>query len=608
MSAATAAAATKAVGFHWADYVVFSLFLVLSAAIGLFAAFQHRKATPEQMLTGNRKLPLVPVTLSLVASFMSAIFVLGVPGEAYVNSTEYWLIGLGYIPAQLFTAYFVMPVFYKLKLISAYQYLEIRFNRVIRIMGSLTFILEMVLYLAVVMYAPALALSQVTGLSMDISILGTGLVCTLYTALGGIKAVVWTDAFQMVIILAGFMVLVVRGASNVGGWGVVMDRAFEGQRFTWDLDLDPNPFIRHTFWTLFIGGTMMSLTVYAGNQALLQRYLSVRSITTARWAIMLHLPISEFFLALAMLSGLVMYATYEGCDPIALGVVSKGDQLIPLFVMQTLGDLPGIPGLFVACVYSAALSTVSSGINSLAAVTLEDFVKPLMKRVLGTHGSDRLCCIITVASSVFFGLGTIGLAYMAGVVGNTVLQIAQSIFGMVGGPLMGLILVGMFMPCVNSWGAGVGLVVSLGVSFWVGLGAIFNPKQAPSSLPPLTTLMCNISDAAVNGTFHVLSSPATNLPVTVSMDTTPAAAAESDPLVDVWYRLSYQHFATLAILVSIIVSLLVSALTGFNKNREVDPQTYYDIFGYFRKKQDQHTDLMAEIDHDLNHRTENTKL
>ncbi|XP_076449745.1 sodium-coupled monocarboxylate transporter 1-like [Babylonia areolata] len=600
------------VGFHWADYVVFSAALLISAAIGLFAAIKHRKATAEQLLTGNRKLPLLPVSLSLAASFMSAIFVLGVPGEAYVNSTEYWLIGLGYIPAELLTCFLIMPVFYRLKLTSAYQYLEIRFNRLIRILGSLTFTLQMILYMAVVMYAPALALSQVTNLSMDVSILATGLVCTLYTALGGIKAVVWTDAFQMLVILAGFLALNLRGAHNVGGWGVVMDRAFEGGRFTWDLDMDPNPFIRHTFWTLFIGGTMTSLIVYSSNQAMLQRYLSVRSERTAKWAIMIHLPISELFLALAMMSGLVMYATYYGCDPIASGVVAKGDQLIPLFVMQTLGDMPGLPGLFVACVYSAALSTVSSGVNSLAAVTLEDFFKTSLKKLTGGHASSRLYSIVTVGSATFYGLVTIGLAYMAGVMGKTVLQIALSIFGMVGGPLMGLLLVGMFFPCVNCWGAGVGLVCSLGISLWVGLGAIFNPKSAPSALPPLNTLLCNVTDVVVNGTpavltsadivmngtYTVLSSTAASLTTNDTLGTTMSMPAESDPLVDVWYRLSYQHFGTLAIIISIVVGILVSAVTGFNKNNEVDHRTYYDVLGCCRKKdtQKEQTDLIAQID------------
>ncbi|KAK7498041.1 hypothetical protein BaRGS_00010629 [Batillaria attramentaria] len=483
---------TEIIGFHWADYVVFTAVLVISAVIGLVSAVKHRRATADQLLTGNRKLPLIPVTLSLTVSFISAVSILGIPAEGYFNSTEYWLVGLGFIPAQIITCFLIMPVFYKLQLTSAYQYLELRFNRIIRLMGSFTFIVEMVMYMAVAMYAPALAL--MANLSMEVSILASGLVCTLYTALGGIRAVVWTDAFQVVIILAGYLTLIVMGTRSVGGWSVVMDRAREGDRFTWDLDMRPDPFIRHTFWTLFVGGTFASLVVYASNQAMLQRYLSVRNLKTARMTILLHLPFSEVFLALGMLSGLVMYAFYYGCDPLKLGI------LMPLFVLQTLGDYPGLPGLFVACIYSAALSTISSGVNSLAAVTLEDFLRPWVDRVAGGRRSSRLHSVVTVVLALVYGLATIGLAYLAGILDSTILQIAISILGMVGGPLLGLLIVGIFFPCINSWGAGVGLVCSLCVSLWVGVGAILNTPPRRETFPRPNTLLCNVTDDVTNTT------------------------------------------------------------------------------------------------------------
>ncbi|XP_070198071.1 sodium-coupled monocarboxylate transporter 1-like isoform X2 [Littorina saxatilis] len=567
------AARTTARGFHWADYLVFGSVLAISAAIGITAAIKHRKASAEQLLTGNRKLPLIPVALSLAASFMSAIFVLGIPAEAYVNSAEYWLIGLGYIPAQIITCLLVMPVIYKLKLTSGYKYLEYRFNRTIRVLGSLTFTLEMVLYMAVATYAPALALSQATKLSMDVSILATGL--------GGIKAVVWTDAFQMSVILAGFVTLIIRGTYMAGGWDVVMERARQGERFTWDLDLDPDPFVRHTFWTLFIGGGMMSLTVYAANQTMLQRYLSMRNIKLARWTIFLHLSISEFFLVLAMLSGLVMYAFFYGCDPLTLGTVSKADQLMLLFVMETLGDFPGLPGLFVACVYSAALSTVSSGVNSLAAVTVEDFLGPCIKKFTKGKDSDRFKTIVTIVSAIVYGLATIGLAYLAGVMGKTVLTIALSVFGMVGGPLLGLLLLGLFFPCVNSWGAGFGLVISLAVSLWTGIGAVVNPaKSTPSSLPHLNTRLCNVTANDVNATLSTLGVTFTN-PL---MNTSTVAPETDGSGLNHWYRLSYQHYATLSVIVAVFVGLIVSALTGFNKGRVLDDRTYYDVLGCCKQR------------------------
>ncbi|PVD21445.1 hypothetical protein C0Q70_19618 [Pomacea canaliculata] len=567
--------------FHWADYLIFIAVIVISGIIGLYAAIKHRRATAQELLTGNRKLPLIPVTLSLAASFMSAIFILGTPSEAYLNSTEYWLVGLGYIPAQLLTCLLFMPVFYSLELTSAYQYLELRFNRVVRVMGSLTFTIEMILYMAVATYAPALALSQVTHLSMEISILASGLVCTLYTAFGGIKAVVWTDAFQTLIILAGLLAVIIRGVDITGGWSVVMEKAKRGGRFTWKLDLDPDPFQRHTFWTLVVGGCCTALTLYAGNQALLQRYLSVRSLTRARMTILLHLPITEIFLAMTMIVGLVMYAYYEGCDPLKHGDISKPDQMLPLFVMETLSVAPGLPGLFVACVYSAALSTVSSGVNSLAAVTLEDFLKPVLEKKFQGRPPQRLLSIITVSSALLYGLVTIGLAYLAGVVGSTILQVAMSIFGMVGGPLLALLMVGLFCPCVNSWGAGVGLVCSLVISLWVGIGPIVNPQKTVSTLPPLHTLGCDVIESNVTWsnvtlltTVHTLS--------TENVTTATSVSSSLGSGLATWYRLSYWHYSTLSIIVTFIVSIVVSGVTGFNKNRDIDRRTYYDIFACCR--------------------------
>ncbi|KAL8583175.1 hypothetical protein ACOMHN_046559 [Nucella lapillus] len=560
--------------FHWADYVVFGAVLAISAAIGLFAAFKHRKATAEQLLTGNRKLPILPVAMSLTASFLSAVTVLGLPLEVYVNNTEYWLTGLGLIVGALINAFVFMPVIYRLRLTSAYQYLEFRFSRTVRILGSLTFVLLMMMYMAIVMYAPALALSQVTGLSLEISILTTGLICTLYTALGGIKAVVWTDTFQTLVIMAGFLTMIVRGTITVGGWGVVMDRAFEGKRFTWDLDLNPDPFVRHTFWTLVIGSSVLSLSVYAANQAMLQRYISVSSINRARWAILCHIPMSQLFLALGIVTGMVIYAFYYGCDPLTRRLVSKPDQLVPYFVMDLMGHLPGLPGLFVACVYSAALSTVSSGVNSLAAVMLEDFFRPCLKKT--GKESERLKSIITIVSALVFGLVTIGLAYLAGELGQTILQVALSIYGMVGGPLLGLMLLGMLCPCINSWGAGSALVCSLAVSLWTGIGAVLNPapRFSDPSSQPLSIAMCNLSggDPASNYSSPTTTVSPSLLSAATSAMSTDAAAADTTTTaggqggpdswgLDQWYRLSYQYYALLSVIVSIVVGLLVSALT-----------------------------------------------
>ncbi|NXP07478.1 SC5A6 protein, partial [Thinocorus orbignyianus] len=152
------------------------------------------------------------------------------------------------------------------------QYLELRFNKTVRIFGTITFIFQMVIYMGVVLYAPALALNAGEGGgSWGDAVLTMGLVCTLYTTLGGLKAVIWTDVFQTLVMLAGQLAVIVVGAQRVGGMAHIWHVAQQQGKIS-GIDLDPDPFQRHTFWTLALGGVFMMLSLYGVNQAQVQRY------------------------------------------------------------------------------------------------------------------------------------------------------------------------------------------------------------------------------------------------------------------------------------------------------------------------------------------------
>ncbi|KAK3802994.1 hypothetical protein RRG08_005580 [Elysia crispata] len=367
--------------FQWQDYLMFSLMLVVSSLIGVFFALKNlrmKNTSSDEMLTGSRRLSALPVALSLVASFASASSLLGIPVQVYTQGGNQWLWAFGMIPCFLTVTFFIMPIFYRLRLTNAYEYLELRFNKTIRTMGSAAFTLIILIYMAAALYGPAVALSQVTGLSREISMLAIGLVCTFYTSIGGIRAVVWTDAFQIILVFVCSLIILSKGAIDVGGWDQVWHLAANGSRLPY-FDMDPDPFLPHTFWTFAIGGGLNLMTVYGGNQANLQRYGSVKTLAQARGALLACMVMWIVYISLQCLLGLVMYASFLTCDPLTSGMVSRKDQLVPLFVMETMGAWPGLPGFFVASIFSASISTVSSGINSLAAVTLEDVVKPIYK-------------------------------------------------------------------------------------------------------------------------------------------------------------------------------------------------------------------------------------
>ncbi|XP_039566876.1 sodium-dependent multivitamin transporter isoform X1 [Passer montanus] len=264
------------------DYSIFALLLVLSSAIGLFYALSgDRQRTVQEFLLANRDMGCLPVALSLLASFQSAVAILGVPAEIFRFGTEYWFLGCSYFLGLLIPAHIFIPVFYRLRITSTYEYLELRFNKTVRVFGTITFIFQMVIYMGVVLYAPALALNAVTGFDLWSAVLTMGLVCTLYTTLGGLKAVIWTDVFQTLVMLAGQVAVIVVGAWRVGGMARVW-RVAEQQGKIAGIDLDPNPLERHTFWSLSVGGVFMMLSLYGVNQAQVQRYLCARSERQAK--------------------------------------------------------------------------------------------------------------------------------------------------------------------------------------------------------------------------------------------------------------------------------------------------------------------------------------
>jgi SSS family transporter len=222
----------------------------------------------------------------------------------------------------------------------------------VRIAGALTFAFMVILYMAVVLYTPSIALAQVTGLSVALSICVCGIVCVIYTVAGGMKATIWNDFIQMIVIVVGLLVLIIVGAIRLDGnfW----DINDEFGRIEFD-NFDPDPTVRTSFWTQSIGGTFVSLAMYASSQTVIQKFLSVKKLKNAQKAVWVSAVTSTIFLVLVSLVGLIMFAYYAHCDPVKSGRIEKADQLVPLFVMDVMGDLHGLPGLFIAAAFSAAL-------------------------------------------------------------------------------------------------------------------------------------------------------------------------------------------------------------------------------------------------------------
>ncbi|RVE56322.1 hypothetical protein OJAV_G00219980 [Oryzias javanicus] len=567
--------------FGVTNYVVFALMLGVSACIGVYFAWvDRRKNSSGDFLTAGRTLTALPVSMSLTASAMSAITVLSNPAEVYRFGAIFGLFCISYFLGTIITSEIFLPIFYRLGFTSTYEYLELRFNKTIRLLGTVIFLFQTILVGGISVYGPALALNKVINMNLWIGISSTAAVCTFYCTLGGIKAVVWTDVFQLGIMLSGFLAVVIKAVIIQGGVSVIFSDAQQGGRLNfWDFDI--NPLRRHTFWTFVIGGTSICTTVYGVTPAAVQRYISCKSVTQARLAVYINLlGIWSCFLCIVF-SGLCLYSVYKDCDPWTAGQISSPDQLMPNLVMDILTVHPGLPGLFLAAVYSGSLSTVSSLINVLAAVTVEDLIKPYVRR------SERHLLVISKALSFFYGVVFIAMAGLASVLGG-MLQAYIIIGSVTGGPLLGLFSLGMLCPFANSKGGLSGLISGLIAALCVSLGEVISPSPPEMTRPlPLSTAGCNSTTTAPQLNWTTTALPeATRLAFT----TTQQSSEDMDPVAVAWLSPSYLYYNIIGALTTLAVGTIASLLTGGLKQK-VEPRltfqkedsTLYHFFEFLRK-------------------------
>ncbi|TDG40153.1 hypothetical protein AWZ03_013416 [Drosophila navojoa] len=540
------------------DYAILAVVLIISICIGVYYRYvDNKQSNTTAYFLADRSMGVTPVAFSLMASFMSAVTILGVSMEIYQYGTMFVIINISYVLATPVAAYLILPVFYRLKTASVYEYLELRFGYATRLVASITFSLQMILYMGIVVYAPALALEAVTGLSQIFSILIVGIVCTIYATMGGMKAVLITDIYQSILMFVSVFSIIIYTGIKAGSFDDVWKVAQETGRIDFT-NVSVDPTTRHSWFTQVLGGSATYLSLYGVNQAQVQRLLAVRNLRSARAALWWCLPILCLLSISTCFSGLCIYWYYRNCDPLLAGRVSSRDQIMPLFVVDTMGGYTGLAGLFVSGIFCASLSTISTAISSLAAVTLEDYLKPLMhscgKRTLTDHQTMWYSKLL----SAFFGALCIGVAFLAGSIGG-LLQAALSIFGIIGGPLLGLFTLGMYVTSANQKGAIGGLLLSLAISFWIGFG---QPK------PPIPSLEMSIAGCPADRSY------ATDIFLlqteTAHFRENPEPEPESSYFY--LYRISYMWYAPIGFVVSLFGGWLLSycmAAFKWDNNRQI---------------------------------------
>ncbi|XP_046853456.1 sodium-dependent multivitamin transporter-like [Xenia sp. Carnegie-2017] len=539
-------------GFHVADYVVFGLMLLISAAIGIYhGCTGGKQRTTNEYLLGNRSMKTFPITMSLLASFFSAITLLGVPSEVFTYGVQYNVLILSFFLITGTAAIIFAPIFYGLHLTSAHEYLELRYSYGVRKLGCFVFVVQYLLYLSVVLYAPSLALKAVAGVPLATSIISTGVVCTFYTTLGGLKAVVWTDVFQAVVIVIGLITVFIVGTINVGGLGKVWKINKQRGRLNF-FDFDPDPTVRNTFWTLTIGGAFSLMLPWTVSQAAVQRFLASESIKTAQRSLWLSIPGLIVVVTLCCFDGLVIFAVYADCDLKESGKVTSNDQVLPYFVIDKLGGLNGVPGIFMACLFSGSLSTASSGLNSMITVVLEDLVKKRWTN-LSDYNATNISKMLAVVFGVVMTCGAFTIQYFS----TLVLQLVHSMFGIISGPLLGIFLMGVLFPRANYKGAYLGALTGFIFTLTIATcGMIYPPDKKAGDISIKGCKFYN-STLYLNQTIDgIISKP---------------FVPHSEPLAKLG-SLSYLWYCATSVFTTIVVGVLTSLLFERNNDRQNRPR------------------------------------
>jgi solute:Na+ symporter, SSS family len=437
--------------FHWLNAVTLALYLGLTLAAGFYWARKNKNT--DDYFRGGQKIPWWVAGLSIYATMLSSLTYMGVPAKAFATNWEY-LLGYPFIfIASAIVVKWILPFFRTIDATSAYEYLEIRFNKTIRRLGSALFVFFQIGRMAVVLYLSALALNVMTPMSVAQCILLMGGLSLVYSAIGGVEAVAWTDAIQSVVLLLGAFLSVGWILAHVDGglsevWSVAQaDHKTDWLRWEWGA----GSWTSGVFWVIAIGGLAQNLVSYSSDQAVVQRYmttpdekLAARSIWTNAF---MALPTGALFFFL----GSCLYVFYK-THPESLDPTFKTDAVLPLFIAR---ELPvGLSGMVIAGVFAAAQSTISTSMNSIATAVVTDFIRPF-KSAWSDRDLLKSARNVTVIAGMF-GIG-LGLLFSEGNI-QSALDKFFAILGLFGGALGGVFLLGMSSRRANGSGALIGIV------------------------------------------------------------------------------------------------------------------------------------------------------
>jgi solute:Na+ symporter, SSS family len=454
------------------DLIVFLVYVVGIISFG--ASFYFKKRVSIDYITGGGRLPAWALGMSIFATYVSSISFLALPGSAYQSNWNGFVFSLS-IPFAAFIAvrYFV-PLYRKLQSPSAYAYLENRFGLWARVYASTCYLLTQLARMGAIMYLLALPMNALFGWSIPLIIIATGLGVVIYAMLGGIEAVVWTDAVQGILLIIGALTCFVLIIWEMpGGFPQIYEIAQEQNKLSlgsFSLDWSQN-----TFWVILVYGLFINLQNFGVDQSYIQRYLGAKTESEAKkstWlGSLLYVPVSMLFFMI----GTALFTYYQQFPenlPIELQAFENADKVFPYFIVSTLPK--GLTGLMIAAIFAAGMSTLSTSINSSATVILEDHVKKYLFPNLPKASDFKVLYV----SSFMMGITSIliGLAFN-GV--SSALDAWWALASIFSGGILGIFLLGVLTRSKNNLPGIIGVISGLLVIAWISLEELLLSLDLP---------------------------------------------------------------------------------------------------------------------------------
>ena len=448
------------------DFAVLAVYVAAMIAIGMWMGRRQKSAA--DFMVGGRDFPWWVILFSIVATETSTVTFLSVPGIAWNpdgGNLAFLQLPLGYIVGRLAVCGFLLPRYFAGEMFTAYEVLDRRFGGDVKRVASLLFIVTRTLGDGFRLFLSAIVLQKVVGIPMHYAVICLGVATILYTFVGGMRAVLWTDFVQFVVYITGAAIafFVLLGEID-GGWTGLIDLGDAADKFAiFDFGFDPSNSLQ--FWAGVIGGAVFTVGTHGVDQMLVQRYLCARNRRDATLALGLSGPVVLLQFAFFLVIGVGLYAFYQQHPPSdAFDPATDKDKVFATFIV---GFMPvGILGIVLGAVFSAAMSTLSSSLNSAATALVNDIYMPKERK--GIADADRLRAAKLL--TVFFGIAQIVVGIGGQWLDSSVITSVLAIQGFTTGIILGVFCLGIFTEGVTQRSALCGLVGGLVVMSCVKFG------------------------------------------------------------------------------------------------------------------------------------------